>query len=328
MSKVICPPGFFDHIDVQEILKQWDINLESLRPDIPICGSPERTNYRIVIEDISNRLFILEMFSLDRYSHKQHISEMLQQLIERDVQAISHYQKTTDGDYVLRIHDVCWQLIPFIPGISLKRPEHVKDTWRGEASAYFLIELWKKTASINIPFPLSQFSLKTYVLEMSKTMRKVHPNQFTQILPALNWLKEDFFHQYDTLPQRFCHGDFHPLNIIWSETGINAVIDWEFLGLKLENYDIANMIGCLGIEHPSALFDGFARSFLTTIAEHNLIKKRSMDYLVECIVCIRFAWLAEWFRKGDQEMIDLEISYINLLMQNNEFIKETWKECL
>jgi len=39
----------------------------------------------------------------------------------------------------------------------------------------------------------------------------------------------------------FCHGDYHPMNIIWSADDIKCVIDWEFSEYKSEIYDAANI---------------------------------------------------------------------------------------
>jgi len=328
MSRVHCSPNIFDSKDFKNILKKWGIEFETVRTDIPICGSPERTSYRMVVADSSNQLYILEMFAKDRFFHKQQISDLLDRLYERDIQSIIPYQLSLDGNHIVSYHDVYWQLISFISGIPLDRPHHVKDDWRGKASSSFLIDLWKKTETIHVPTSLCQFSLKTYVLKMGETMKTHHPDRHGQLLSVLNWLKNDFFAIYETIPNCFCHGDFHPLNMIWSDHRINAVIDWEFLGMNIEMYDMANMIGCLGIEHPSALFDGFASSFIHEIKKSERINRRSFDYLLECITAIRFAWLAEWFRKNDAEMIDLEISYINLLKENSEFIKEKWKKTI
>ena len=324
MSTIHCSPEILDQNDFQNILKQWDIKFETIRPDIPICGSPERTSYRVVVSDSVNQLYLLEMFAEDRIFHKQQISIILDHLYDRDIQSIIPYLKSLDGDHIVSYHDVYWQLIPFIEGVSLNRPHHVKDHWRGKTSATFLIDFWKKTDTIKIPTSLCQFSLKDYVLKMSETMKTYHPERHGQLLSVLNWLRNDFFSIYESIPKRFCHGDFHPLNIIWSNHGINAVIDWEFLGLKPEMYDMANMIGCLGIEHPSALFDRFAYSFIHEIIDSELIDSQSVNYLLECITAIRFAWLAEWFRKSDNDMIDLEITYINLLKDNGEYLKEQW----
>lgn len=74
-----------------------------------------------------------------------------------------------------------------------------------------------------------------------------------KIQPTGNFLEKHFIRAHDSLPACYCHGDFYALNVIWSDVGINAVIDWEFSGIKPKIYDIANMIGCIEIENPEAL---------------------------------------------------------------------------
>ena len=51
---------------------------------------------------------------------------------------------------------------------------------------------------------------------------------------------------YEKMPVAFCHGDYHPLNIIWSVDDIQYVIDWEFSGYKKTIYYVPNLIGCVG----------------------------------------------------------------------------------
>jgi homoserine kinase type II len=129
---------------------------------------------------------------------------------------------------------------------------------------------------------------------------------------------------HDTLPVAFCHGDYHPLNIIWQDNEIEAVIDWEFCGLKPDIYDCANLIGCIGMEHPSGLVDGLALSFIHDMQRSSIISAQSWEMFAEFVLALRFAWLAEWLRKKDREMIDLEETYMNLLMDNMEILKSAW----
>ncbi len=79
--------------------------------------------------------------------------------------------------------------------------------------------------------------------------RSVHD----RFLPVLNFLETEFMPAHDRLPLSFCHGDLHPLNIIWDNDEIQAVIDWEFAGIKPDLFDAANYVGCAGIETPTAL---------------------------------------------------------------------------
>ena len=129
---------------------------------------------------------------------------------------------------------------------------------------------------------------------------------------------------HDTLPQGFCHGDYHPLNVIWSTNGINAVIDWEFCGYKPEIYDVANLIGCIGMEDPESLFGDFIAELIQRLRQAKLFSDLSWRYLLEFIVALRFAWLSEWLRKFDKDMIELEQVYMRLLIENKEKLMHSW----
>jgi homoserine kinase type II len=58
--------------------------------------------------------------------------------------------------------------------------------------------------------------------------------------------------------------------------------------------------------------------------EADVLSSVCWHYLVEWVVAIRFAWLSDWLRRGDKEMVDLEVSYINLLVDNREALKDSW----
>jgi homoserine kinase type II len=44
--------------------------------------------------------------------------------------------------------------------------------------------------------------------------------------------------------------------------------------------------------------------------------------LIEFVIAIRFAWLSEWLRHEDREMIALETDYMNLLADNADVLKK------
>ena len=115
------------------------------------------------------------------------------------------------------------------------------------------------------------------------------------------------------------------MNVIWSAKGINAVIDWEFLGYKPEIYDIGMMIGCLGMEKPQSLTGDLVFEFVKRLKESGLIAEISWSYLFEFVLALRFAWLSDWLRKSDHEMIDLEVVYIQLLLENRDVLIRSWK---
>ena len=310
--------------DYPDILDYWDITFQKIHPELIILGSPQRTSHRIVIEDIDQNKYILEKIPEGKFCHKQLISHTLAYLETQKINGINSYVKNKDNKFVTEVNGSYWQIVPYISGISLNRPEYVFDEWRGKKTSAFLIDLWKSTTNINKVIHLPFFSLKQYVLKMANDMKTVNPHEYQKVLPLISYLKTDFFTIYDQIPTRFCHGDYHPLNIIWGDNSLKAVIDWEFLGTKIETYDMANLLGCIGVEEPTSLINDFAVTFIQEIKDSMILSDSSLSYLFECMLSLRFAWLAEWLRTKDWEMIDLEIDYLLLLLDRKDEIKKEW----
>jgi homoserine kinase type II len=44
------------------------------------------------------------------------------------------------------------------------------------------------------------------------------------------------------------------------------------------------------------------------------------------VIATRFAWLSDWLRRRDKEMIELEATYIYLLIQSRLDLSNFWKE--
>ena len=216
------------------------------------------------------------------------------------------------------------QIARSVDGVDLQLPEYVFDQWRGNILADFLIDLRKTASNIpgfegNIPF-----SITNYISTLYDQIRTFEPELHKKIQPIGNFLEKHFIRAHDSLPACYCHGDFHSLNVIWSDVGINAVIDWEFSGIKPEIYDIANMIGCIGIENPEALAGPLVTDFIRRLKNSAIISDHSWEVLLEFIVALRFAWLSEWLRHKDHEMIDLETVYMTLLIDNANDFKDIW----
>ena len=66
------------------------------------------------------------------------------------------------------------------------------------------------------------------------------------------------------------------------------------------------------------------RSFIGKMKKTGTISKMSWKYLPEFIVALRFAWLAEWLRRKDRNMIRLERDYMKLLMDNKTVLQKAW----
>ena len=50
----------------------------------------------------------------------------------------------------------------------------------------------------------------------------------------------------------------------------------------------------------------------------------SWEHFQGLVLALRFAWLSEWLRKNDEEMIALELDYMELLIENETFLREKW----
>lgn len=304
-----------------EAAGKWNLSIRRIRRDLQIAGSPDRCELRLVIECESDRLYVLEsLFEADA-DHKLEIIASLNFLSEKGLREVVPYLRSECGGYIVNCANRFWQLSPFVSGIALVRPEYIWDGWRGEAMAAFLIR--QNILSRDIPFlkSFSVFSITQYIQKLIAQIQTHAPHVLTGIRPVIRFIEERFMKVHDRLPISFCHGDFHPLNVIWSPKGIHAVIDWEFLGIKPEIYDAANLIGCIGIEDPRALFGDLVRRFILGLKQSRWISNASWDVLIEFVIAIRFAWLSEWLRHDDREMIALETTYMNLLMDNADMLK-------
>ncbi len=305
-----------------EAAGKWNLSVCRIRRDLQIAGSPDRCELRLVIECDCGRLYVLESFFEEDADHKLEIITCLNVLSEKGLPSIVPYLRSTSGGYIVHCNNRLWQLSPFVSGTSLIRPEYVWDGWRGEVMADFLIR--QNTLSKDIAFikTLSVFSITDYIQKLVLQIQAYVPQVLDGIGPVIRLVEKRFMDVHDRLPLSFCHGDFHPLNIIWSPDGIQAVIDWEFSGIKPEIYDAANLIGCIGIEDPQALLGELVRKFICRLQSSQWISDLSWDVLIEFVIAIRFAWLSEWLRHEDREMIAMETVYMNLLAENADILKK------
>jgi homoserine kinase type II len=209
-------------------------------------------------------------------------------------------------------------------GIELIRPGYIFEEWRGTALGNFLVEMKDKTSQGISLHKGDKFSIVAFVDDLAQKMKRRHPDLFTQIEDIIEFLHGGFTDVEHRASSMLCHGDFHPLNVIWSKNGIAAVIDWEFMGIKPEFYDVANLLGCVGVEDPNGLIGGLADSFIKTLDRAGFLSSPTRTHLPEAVIALRFAWLSDWLRKNDAAMIELEIVYLRLLMNNIDDLRYSW----
>jgi homoserine kinase type II len=304
-------------MDHKTILSRWGLEFKRVL-NITIQGSPERSIFRSVVEDNREQRYVVEEISVGQKNRRETIAQVLSTLKEGGM-SVEPYLKTTGQGYVADLGGRYYQVARFVEGKGLPRPGFALDQWRGSALAAFLIDMRKLKVSAD-----KDLDMRLYVNGVMATMRLHHPQVHRQTLPVIAFLDNGLFRAIDSLPTSFCHGDYHPINVIWGEEKLLSVIDWEFCGAKPELYDAANMIGCVGMENPKFLTRGLVTAFITELRKGDY-PAVSWEYLVDLIVANRFAWLSEWCRKDDREMQTLEAVYMKLLIDSKSELMSAWQ---
>lgn len=289
--------------------------------EISLYGSHERALFRVPVQT-DKGLFVLERFPNESFSRKKAIADILHQLKKYDVPHVLPPLGNSGEESLFFYENTPCQMTPYISGIPLPRPSYVDEAWRGVALADFLHALRQKESFVQDSMP--DFNLLRFGRKFLLTMQKYDVNLYEQIIPYWQLVEEKLGAVYETLPHVFCHGDLHCMNAIWGENDLLFVIDWEFCGIKTENYDIANFLGCVGMEDPQALDGALVEAFLTQIAKNGLLSDVGWLALVPMTIALRFPWLSEWLRKGDEEMISLETEYLALLVARATKLHTLW----
>lgn len=309
---------------MKKLFQKYSLSFERQRPDIKIPGSPERCLARFVAEDSNGTLWLVEKLKSNQAEWRNTVGQLLVNLHTQSVPHVHSPARTQDGQTVVTYNGSPYQLTPFIIGTDLPRPEYCGDKARGLAIGNFINKL--QTAGKKAIRPKqSTPPLPDYVTEIVLTIshrRTDIAQQLEQILPHL----QSFFAEYDAIPTALAHGDCHPLNIIWHDTAIAGVIDWEFTGEKNVLYDAANCIGCVGIEHPNWLINGLVPELVATMHSNNATFAANIHHLIPAVLALRFAWLSEWLRKNDTEMQELELDYMRLLIRSRKEIESFWEK--
>lgn len=95
--------------------------------------------------------------------------------------------------------------------------------------------------------------------------------------------------------------------------------------MKPEMYDAALLVGCLGMEHPRFLNGDFVLGLLGFLKKNAPYSPESWAVFFDLVLSLRFAWLSDWFRRSDPEMIELETVYLGLLLENRDFFIRNWR---
>jgi len=299
--------------------------MKTLRPDLPLSGSPERTVFRGVVEDEEGLLWVLENPAPSSVELKKKIVDTLAYLREQGLRTVCPYRASRNGHSIEQVGGALWQVVPYVGGVVLPRPDYVHDRWRGRACAEFLLDLRRCAADLPFFDRGKTFSIAAFVRDLVEKLARHEPDVHRALRPVSDHLRERFVEAHDAMPAAFCHGDVHPVNVIWGTDRIRSVIDWEFLGFKPEMYDTANLIGCVGMEDPAALAQGFVTECVARLRQAEAFAPAGWEFLPEFVAAVRFAWLSDWLRRRDREMVETEVAYLRLLVTHRQDLARRWK---
>ncbi|MCF8131369.1 MAG: aminoglycoside phosphotransferase family protein [Deltaproteobacteria bacterium] len=311
--------------DFPEILNHWNLSFRHSAGNDEIQGSPERTVHRVVVYDNADCKWILEQIAEEQFTLKSRIAETLERLQKHNLSLVHPYLRNRSGKHITCHAGELWTLRPFIDGVHLNRKEYLADTWRANAMAEFLARMRNVSDGITGLNNGPVFSIMDYARERMAVYQKHRPALFQGLEPVFQSLEKSLAPVHDNIRTAFCHGDYHPVNIIWGEDCINSVIDWEFCGRKPETYDAALLLGCLGFDDPDALIGPLVLRFARLMRESGIYADASWESIFDLVIAIRFGWLSEWLRWTDRSARKLEVLYMNLLTTQKDYILDRWR---
>ena len=309
-------------MNLRLICEKYNKEFVQTKREVHFEGSPQRSLRRFLLQSGSD-FFVAEQIRQSQAKRREQIGMVLQKLRAKGG-AVVPYLQTQAGGFVAEISFEngveFWQIAPFVESVALLRPQYVFDGWRGKELALFLDLFTGFELEVFADEPL--FFLQSYIRDLLQIIAQKERQIFLRAKAVFDKVA-DFLSEIEKNPPVFCHGDFHPLNVLWSKQGIIGVIDWEFCGYKNQFYDVANLVGCVGIEHPDFLRAELVRHFLANLM-HLEILQIDFRFLPFFMIALRFAWLAEWLRIGEKALVRLEFSYMDFLWENARDLGDFW----
>ena len=302
-------------MDDVKFFQNWNISFAARLPLTP-SGSPNRSVSRFVAQDRDGRKYIAEGFELRKKSRQIAQTRMLEHLQHRGLAGVFPYLRTSDQAPGVTAEGCFWQLRLWQEAdtaAALHRREPEK--FAGLCAA-FLLKLREISLQTTLPPPPNEkFSFGQYLPKLSgfaaRKMAFLQP-ELQEICAGL----DKFLNRETSLPAMFAHGDFHPGNILMSNGKIQAVIDWEFAGIKFPGYDMALLIGCLAMDDPDNLDSPAVRRLQDLLYRNEFMPDEAWEHLPQMIAATRLGWLGEWLSLDETALVKQEMELLAILLKN------------
>jgi homoserine kinase type II len=304
---------------IARVLDGYGLTFARQSPGLFVQGSPERVACRIAVCATNGETIVVEQLHPGSEEKKREIARRIS-LFAADGVPVIPYLRDAAGVAVRDVDGLWWQAYRLPQHTPLDRATYWQSRRRGEVLASTLDALYASAKRHGLDAGAC-FSLPRYVDELLSTIETTQPELFGKIEFYVDWLRCSLFAAYDSLPQGFCHGDPHPMNVLWNGEDIAALIDFEFSGVKPRMYDAALVAGCIGAEAPAALGAGMLSGFFERLTDAGALPYNRRELFWSFVAALRFAWLSEWLRREDEEMIGFELFYVRHLKERSEAIR-------
>lgn len=288
-------------------------HFEAVRPaeKFPISGSPNRSVKRFVFHSGQGD-FIAEAFELRKKSRQIRQNEILEFLARNRMQGVFSWLRTVDGAHGVAGGGWFWQVRPWCAADPLPRKTLGDEAAFARIWSRVLLELKEFSPAENsdLQMPNENFAFSAYLPVLDRFAREKSADFYPRISQMLKRISP-LCRQLDSLPRMFAHGDFHPGNILVRNGNTAAVIDWEFCGWKPAGYDLALLLGCLGMDDPRWLSKGVIVDMQKELFARDYMPRAAWEMLTWTIAATRLGWLGEWIDLNDRRMVEQELTYIN-----------------
>ena len=306
---------FLLYMNSTDISAFWDITFAGLGEKSLITGSPNRTERRFLFGGADGRYYIAEGYNLAKKSAQIRQNLLLEFLQSNQLDCIHPFCRTRAGEHGVESGNLFWQIRPYIPAGGVDRSTLGEHAGFGERWADLLLQFKKIIGSGTNPpaMPNARFYMINFLPELQRLAARKMPVVCSKIEEFTNRLAP-FFRWERTADGMFAHGDFHPGNILMDSGRIHAVIDWEFAGIKFPGYDMALLIGCLGMDHPKNLSSAAVIALQNKLYRENYLPADAWEHLGQMIAATRLGWLGEWLDLDEKILVEQEIEFITLLL--------------
>lgn len=301
----------------KEIASFWPITFAHCGDNALITGSPNRSESRFLFSDEAGKSYIAEGYSLFKKPFQIRQNQLLEFFAANDLECVHPFCRTVSGEHGAEFGGLFWQIRPYIPAEKVQRSAWAEEPEYGILWAEFLLQIKDALAAASDPPPMpnAPFYMSNFLPDLFGHAERKMPSIINE-LNAITNLLAPFFKWERRAASQFAHGDYHPGNILTGNGSIRAVIDWEFAGLKFPGYDMALLIGCLGMDHPKNLSSPSVIALQNTLYRNDFMPEEAWEHLPQMIAATRLGWLGEWLTISDTTLINQEIKLISLLLKN------------